>query len=249
MTSIRLLAFDLDGTLVDSSQDLADSVNAMLGELGAPPLPETEVTRMVGEGAAVLVGRALVRAGVKVDARTALDCFLKHYDERLLATTKPYPGMVETLQALRDQYSLAVLTNKPALPTMRLLEGLGLIEFFRDVIGGDTAYGRKPDPAGLLALVDRASATPQAALLIGDSPVDLATARAAGTRICLARYGFGYRFEQYGFRGDELFIDNAQALLAVLEPGSSGARGIGSSEDRAPEAPTSRAPETEDRQI
>jgi phosphoglycolate phosphatase len=217
MTPVRLLVFDLDGTLVDSSQDLADSVNAMLTDLGAPPLTETEVTRMVGEGAAVLVRRALVRAGVKVDPRDALDRFLAHYDTRLLATTKPYPGMIEVLQAVRDRYALAVLTNKPALPTMRLLEGLGLIEFFRDVVGGDTAYGRKPDPAGLLALVDRATVTPEAAMLIGDSPVDLATARAAGTRICLARYGFGYRFEDDGFRGDELFIDNAPALVPVLE--------------------------------
>lgn len=217
MTPVRLLVFDLDGTLVDSSQDLADSVNAMLGELGAPPLSETEVTRMVGEGAAVLVRRALVRAGVTVDARTALDCFLKHYDLRLLATTRPYPGMVEALTRLREPYAMAVLTNKPALPTMKLLESLGLIEFFRDVIGGDTAFGRKPDPAGLLALVDRASATPETTLLIGDSPVDLATARAAGTRICLARYGFGYRFEDNGFRGDELFIDSAEALPAALE--------------------------------
>lgn len=217
MSHLRLLVFDLDGTLVDSSEDLADSVNAMLGELGAPPLSDEEVTRMVGEGAAVLVGRALVKAGVKTDARTALDCFLRHYDTRLLAKTKPYPGMVETLQALRDRYALAILTNKPALPTMRLLEGLGLIEYFRDVIGGDTAYGRKPDPAGLLALADRASVTPEATLLIGDSPVDYATARAAGTRICLARYGFGYRFDANSFRGDELFIDDAKALLSVLD--------------------------------
>jgi phosphoglycolate phosphatase len=222
MTPVRLLVFDLDGTLVDSSQDLADSVNAMLGDLGAPPLTEAEVTKMVGEGAAVLVRRALVRAGVEVSPRDALDRFLAHYDTRLLATTKPYPGMVETLQAVRGRYSLAVLTNKPALPTMRLLEGLGLIEFFRDVIGGDTAYGRKPDPAGLLALADRASVTPEATLLVGDSPVDLATARAAGTRICLARYGFGYRFDQDGFRGDELFIDAAPALLPLLSTVSGG---------------------------
>ena len=236
MSHVRLLVFDLDGTLVDSSEDLADSVNAMLGELGAPPLSEEDVTRMVGEGAAVLVGRALVRAGVNVDTRVALDCFLKHYDRRLLAKTTPYPGMVDTLQALRDHYALAVLTNKPALPTMRLLEGLGLIEFFRDVIGGDTAYGRKPDPAGLLALVDRASVTPEAALLIGDSPVDLATARAAGTRICLARYGFGYRFDEHAFRGDELFIDDATALLTTLDGLESGeARRVGGSPDRSPD--------------
>jgi phosphoglycolate phosphatase len=213
----RLLVFDLDGTLVDSSQDLADSVNALLSDLGAPPLSAEQVTKMVGEGAAVLVRRALVRAGVAFEPHAALEKFLEHYDRRLLATTKPYPGMVDALQALRPRYRLAVLTNKPAAPSLQILEGLGLLEYFPDVIGGDSPYGRKPDPAGLLALIERAAVTPGATLLIGDSPVDLATARAAGTRICLARYGFGFRFDEGAFRGDELFVDNAGALLPAVE--------------------------------
>jgi phosphoglycolate phosphatase len=213
----RLLVFDLDGTLVDSSQDLADSVNALLSELGAPPLSEEEVTKMVGEGAAVLVKRALVRAGIAFDPRAALERFLDHYDRRLLATTKPYPGMVDALEALRPRVRLAVLTNKPAAPSVRILEGLGLLDFFPDVIGGDSPLGRKPNPAGLLALVERANVTPDATLLIGDSPVDLATARAAGTSICLARYGFGFRFEENGFQGDELFVDDASELVAMVE--------------------------------
>ncbi len=219
MPSPRLLVFDLDGTLVDSSQDLADSVNALLQELGAPALPPDAVTGMVGDGAAVLVRRALVKAGVEVSPRQALDRFLYHYDKRLLATTKPYAGMVETLEALRPTYALAVLTNKPANASMRLLEGLGLLEFFSDVIGGDTPFGRKPDPAGLLALVSKATATPETTLLVGDSPVDLATAQRADARICLARYGFGFRAfrdGENGFRGDELFINDPRGLLDLL---------------------------------
>jgi phosphoglycolate phosphatase len=219
MLSPRLLVFDLDGTLVDSSQDLADSVNALLHELGAPELPPDAVTGMVGDGAATLVRRALVTAGVEVNPRQALERFLDHYDRRLLATTKPYAGMVETLEALRPTYALAVLTNKPAAASMRLLEGLGLLKFFPEVIGGDTPFGRKPDPAGLLALISRASATPETTLLVGDSPVDLATAQRADARICLARYGFGFRAfraGQNGFRGDELFIDEPRGLLDLL---------------------------------
>jgi phosphoglycolate phosphatase len=213
---IQLIVFDLDGTLVDSHRDLADSTNALLEDLGGTALSHEFVTSLVGDGAAVLVKRALASAGLDPDTPGALDRFLQHYDARLLATTLPYPGMVEALHALRPTYRLAVLTNKPAHAAARVLDGLGLCEWFDDVIGGDTPHGRKPDPAGLLDLVSRAAATRDATLLVGDSPIDLATARRAGAHICLARYGFGYRFAPEDFRGDEHFIDDAGALVDVL---------------------------------
>jgi phosphoglycolate phosphatase len=213
---IGLVVFDLDGTLVDSHRDLAEATNALLAELGAPPLSHDVVTSLVGEGAAVLVRRALERAGLHPDTANALERFLSHYDARLLDTTRPYPGMVETVRALGARLRLAVLTNKPQRPTMRILEGLGMDMLFSDVIGGDSSHGRKPDPSGLLDLVARAGVTPAETLLVGDSPVDLATARRAGTHICLARYGFGYRFDGNGFRGDEQFIDEAAELPAVV---------------------------------
>jgi phosphoglycolate phosphatase len=214
---IGLVVFDLDGTLVDSHRDLAEATNALLAELGAPPLSHDVITSLVGEGAAVLVRRALERARVDPDTPKALERFLSHYDSRLLDTTRPYPGMIETVRVLGARHRLAVLTNKPQRPTMRILEGLGMDTLFSDVIGGDSAYGRKPDPSGLLDLVARAGVTPAGTLLVGDSPVDLATARRAGTHICLARYGFGYRFDGNGFRGDEQFIDKPAALPAVVE--------------------------------
>ena len=214
---LRLIVFDLDGTLVDSHRDLSDATNALLEELGGTPLPSATVTRMVGDGAAVLVRRALAEAGIDPGTPGVLDRFLHHYDARLLATTRPYPGMRETVEALRGQgRRLAVLTNKPHRASVRVLEGLGLLESFADVIGGDTPHGRKPNPAGLLALVSNAGIGPGETLLVGDSPVDLATARAAGTRICLARYGFGYRFGDNDFDGNEIFIDAPPALMNVL---------------------------------
>jgi phosphoglycolate phosphatase len=208
--------FDLDGTLVDSHHDLADATNALLSEFGAAPLAHDAVVRMVGDGAAVLVKRALAAANRDPETPGALARFLALYDERLLATTRPYPGVVDAIQALRPSHRLAVLTNKPAHATRRVLEGLDLLGSFDDVIGGDSEYGRKPDPAGLLALVGRAHAAPAMTLMVGDSPVDLATARRAGTRICLARYGFGFRFENDGFRGDEYFIDSPAELAGIV---------------------------------
>jgi phosphoglycolate phosphatase len=214
---IQLVVFDLDGTLVDSSRDLAEATNALLGDLGASPLTHDVVVSLVGEGAAVLVRRALERAGLDPGTSGALERFLLHYDARLLETTRPYPGMVETVTVLRARYRLAVLTNKPQHPTMQILKGLEMDALFSDVVGGDSPHGRKPDPAGLLELAARAGASPSETLLVGDSPIDLATARGAGTHICLARYGFGYRFDGNSFRGDEHFIDGPEALVAVVK--------------------------------
>lgn len=214
---IRLVAFDLDGTLVDSHRDIADATNAVIADLGGTPLEMSVVTSFVGDGAAVLIRRAMSRAGIDVNLREALERFLVHYDARLLATTQPYPGMVDVLATLRRTRRLAVLTNKPQQPSVRLLEGLGLMTFFDDVIGGDTAHGRKPDPAGLHAIVSKAGATPSETLLIGDSPVDRATARNAGIGICLARYGFGYRFDGSEFDGTEHFVDEAAAIVELME--------------------------------
>ena len=217
---IRLVVFDLDGTLVDSHRDIGDATNAVIADLGGAPLEQSVITSLVGEGAAVLIRRAMGRAGLAVDLRDALDRFLVHYDARLLATTAPYPGTLEVLQSLNHGRRLAVLTNKPQQPSVRILDGLGLGRFFAEVIGGDTEYGRKPDPAGLRALMAHAEVAPEETLLVGDSPVDLATARGAGAHICLARYGFGYRTDGVTFDGTELFIDEPQAVvstLAVLE--------------------------------
>ena len=212
----RLLVFDLDGTLIDSRRDLADATNALIVEYGGSPLTTDQVTAMVGEGAAVLVRRALAAAGLDPGTPGALDRFLVHYDARLTAHTRPYDGIPEALAALRASgLTLALLTNKPQRATTRILEELKLAPMLSHVVGGDTAAGRKPNPAGLLQIVDAAGAVPDETMLVGDSPIDLETARRGGTRVCLTRYGFGYRFNGQDFRGDELFVDEPGQLVNV----------------------------------
>jgi phosphoglycolate phosphatase len=211
--TIRLAVFDLDGTLVDSHRDLADATNALLVDLGAEPLPVDAITRMVGDGAAVLVRRALTAAGLDPEWPDALAGFLVRYDERLLVHTRPYAGIPETLAALQPSAALAVLTNKPTRATTTILEGLGLAPYFERVIGGDTAFGRKPDPAGLRHLMEAAGVMPDATVLIGDSPVDRETARRAGSHICLARYGFGYTFSEEDLAGDEMVVDGPEEIV------------------------------------
>jgi phosphoglycolate phosphatase len=214
---IKLVVFDLDGTLVDSRRDLADATNALIVEMGGQALSEERVTAMVGDGAAMLVRRALTAAALDPDTPGVLDRFLVHYDARLLDHTRPYPGMVDTLATLSGRVRLAVLTNKPAAATERLLDGLHLRSRFADVVGGDTNVGRKPDPNGLIAIARRASATPAETLLVGDSAIDLATARRAGTRICLARYGFGFHGVATPLDDDVAAIDSPADLVCLLD--------------------------------
>jgi phosphoglycolate phosphatase len=211
-----LLVFDLDGTLIDSRRDLADAANALVVRHGGTALPVESIARMVGNGAAMLVRRALAAAGVDGDVRTMLPEFLELYDERLLRTTHLYDGFPEVLEALTARATLALLTNKPLAATERILTGLGIAPFFGAVLGGDGPLPRKPDPAGLRHLMVQASADPERTVMIGDSPVDLATARAAATRVCLARYGFGFRISRDDLRGDELFADEPAELPRVL---------------------------------
>jgi phosphoglycolate phosphatase len=211
-----LLVFDLDGTLIDSRRDLADAANALIVRHGGTALPVESIAPMVGNGAAMLVRRALAAAGVDGDARTMLPEFLELYDERLLRTTHLYDGFPEVLEALSARATLALLTNKPLAATERILTGLGIAPFFGAVLGGDGPLPRKPDPAGLRHLMVQASADPERTVMIGDSPVDLATARAAATRVCLARYGFGFRISRDDLRGDELFANEPAELPRVL---------------------------------
>jgi phosphoglycolate phosphatase len=188
----RHFVFDLDGTLIDSRQDLADAANAMLATYGAPPLPVADVVAMVGEGARMLVARSLTRADVPADPDEALPRFLDAYDERLTTTTTLYPGVPATLAQLRRGARVSVLTNKPQQPTDAILAALGIASLVDAAIGGDTNHGRKPAPAALHALIDQSGVPAAETLMIGDSWVDVATATAAGVDACLAAYGFGY---------------------------------------------------------
>lgn len=216
LPTIRLAVFDLDGTLVDSGTDLSNAVNALIEDLGGQPLPGPAILAMVGDGAGVLVRRSLAAASIDPDTPGALNRFLALYDSRLLDYTAPYPGMAEALEQLRGRIAAAVLTNKPAHATARILDGLGLTHHFSAVVAGDSTWGRKPDPAGLLHLASSAGVAPDRTLMVGDSPIDLQTARRAGTRVCLVRYGFGFRFAPSDFNGDELFADSPADIVDLV---------------------------------
>ena len=212
----RLIAFDLDGTLIDSRRDLTDSVNLLITERGGAPLSQDEVSRMVGEGARVLVTRALEAAGLE-NAPGSMTRFLEIYDAHLLDHTRPYDGIVDAVQAAREHGRVAVLTNKPAEPTKKILEGLGMLDLFHDIVCGDGPLPRKPDPASLVALMDRVGAEPSRTLMVGDSLIDYETAQRASARCCMAAYGYGYlTFPKGRLTGQEWIAESPADVIEAI---------------------------------
>jgi phosphoglycolate phosphatase len=219
MPRTTFAVFDLDGTLIDSRRDLADSANVMLAGYLAPPMAEDDIARMVGCGAETLVKRVLAAAGVDAAIAEALARFLAAYDERLTHHTRPYQGVPDLLEHLhRRDITMALLTNKPLAQTTAILETFRLSKYFRWSVGGDGPWPRKPAPDGLHHLMTTASAGPAETVLIGDSSVDLQTARNAGVRICLARYGFGFaEVADSTLAGDELLADSPGEIASLLD--------------------------------
>lgn len=180
--------FDLDGTLIDSLPDLATALNLVRSELEQPPLSRSEIATMVGDGATLLVQRALGAALYQPQHRQR---FLQHYEKHLLEQTRCYTGIIELLQRHEPQ-RLAIVTNKPHALTMNILEGLELLQYFCAVIGGDSFPYKKPHPYPLQQALRRLGAQPQQTVMIGDHHTDLNAAGAAGTGSCFCAYGFGH---------------------------------------------------------
>ncbi len=188
--SADLLIFDLDGTLIDSKRDLADSVNATRAWMGVPPLPDECVYSYVGNGAPVLIRRALPDA-TDHDLARALKHFLEYYREHMLDATSLYPGVQEALDRLYAAgVPMAVLTNKPVRFSIRLIEGLGLEMHFFRVYGGNSFEEKKPHPRGIDLLVAEVGADRERTVMVGDSAVDVYTARNARVRACGVSWGF-----------------------------------------------------------
>jgi phosphoglycolate phosphatase len=192
--SLRLIAFDLDGTLINSQKDLANSINAMLVQLNRQPLPEEIIATYIGDGAGMLVRRALGDPDDEPLIEDALQRFLAYYREHKLDHTYVYPGVMESLEALRTMpdgspRKLAVLTNKPIGPSQAICDALGLSPYFFRIYGGNSFATKKPDPQGLNTLIREADVRPEETLMIGDSDVDILTARRAGTWVIGCRFG------------------------------------------------------------
>ncbi len=183
--------FDLDGTLIDSSLDIAEATNFTLRELGFEPKPVDEIIKHVGYG-----GRKLLEGILGTDEREIIDravsIFREYYFSNPSRYTKLYPGVLETLKTIKDTgKKVAVVTNKYEDISKRILEDVGIIEHIDIVVGGDTLSKKKPDPEPVLHVINRFSVTPERALMVGDSETDIISGKSAGAKTCLVMFGYG----------------------------------------------------------
>jgi len=218
--SIKLVIFDLDGTLIDSRLDLVHSVNAALRHIQRPELPDDVIASYVGDGAPVLIQRALGgEAGDEALVRKGLEFFLSYYREHKLDHTIVYGGIREALSAIQNSGNgfprkMAVLSNKPVNPSRAIVEALGLGGFFSQVYGGNSFATKKPDPEGALKLVAEAGVEPEQAAIVGDSHVDVRTGRNGGLWTVAVTYGFApHTLEE---ESPDVTVDTPQELCKVF---------------------------------
>jgi phosphoglycolate phosphatase len=207
--AVRAYVFDLDGTLIDSKMDLVNSVNAMLRATGREELPVETVAGYIGHGAPRLVASALGPEASETARQQALKIFLEHYGEHKLDLTQTYPGVVDALKALAH-CPLAVLTNKPTEMSVEILRGLRIAQYFRTIHGGDSFPTKKPDPSGALAILNDFGVAAAESAMIGDSDVDIQTARNAGMLAVAVNYGFG-KYDRASNPAD-LYLDRLDQL-------------------------------------
>ncbi|MEO8126218.1 MAG: HAD-IA family hydrolase [Bryobacteraceae bacterium] len=211
---MNLLIFDLDGTLIDSKLDLVHAVNATRANMGLTELPQAVVFSYVGNGAPTLIRRSLGQEASEAQVQQGLDFFLAYYRDHMLDHTTLYPGVTETLDTLLENGKrMAVLTNKPVRISKAILSGLGLEKHFFQVYGGNSFEQKKPHPIGIQTLLSEAGMVADNAMMIGDSAVDIQTARNAGIKACGVTYGF--QPESLAADPPDFLIDRFADLSAI----------------------------------
>lgn len=210
----RALVFDLDGTLIDSKMDLVNSVNATLREMKRKALPTDLVASYVGSGAPVLIQRALGGNPSEEELKRALAFFLLHYEENKLDQTRLYPGVEKTLAELKS-LPMSVLTNKPVKISVKILEGLGVAQYFRAIYGGNSFETKKPDPMGARYALSELNVAPGEAAMVGDSDVDVQTARNAGMRSVIVNFGFGVN--DRAAHPADVYVNRFEELLGIVD--------------------------------
>jgi phosphoglycolate phosphatase len=213
-----LVIFDLDGTLVDSKVDLVHSVNAARGLMDLPPISDELVSSYVGNGAPVLMRRALGQEASEADVQRGLEFFLSYYRAHMLDNTRLYPGVKDALDRLREAGAkMAVLTNKPVRFSRSIVEGLGLSKHFFQVYGGNSFEQKKPDPIGIETLLGESGLARERTIMVGDSGVDIQTARNAKVQACGVSYGF--QPESFVEYPPDFVVDDLEELVEyVLRP-------------------------------
>jgi phosphoglycolate phosphatase len=214
--AVRALVFDLDGTLIDSKLDLIHSVNATLTEMGHAKLSDEVISSYIGHGAPMLMSRALGGVATEDELSRGLKYFLAYYEEHKLDNTGLYPGVADTLAQLGQQeIAMAVLTNKPVKISVRILEELGVAKYFQAIYGGNSFETKKPDPLGAKTILSELRVKAGDAMMVGDSEVDIQTARNA--KMIAAAVNFGFGIHDRAQHPADIYLDRMSDLLQIVD--------------------------------
>ncbi|MCX8021247.1 MAG: HAD-IA family hydrolase [Syntrophorhabdaceae bacterium] len=211
--AINLIIFDLDGTLIDSIRDIADALNYALSRYGEDGISVEDVKTMVGEGTERLIEKALKRKGISVDMSLLIKDFRFYYENHLIDHTRAYPGVVETLEALKG-IKKTIISNKYENLCIKALDGLNLLKYFDMVVCSDTIPEKKPSPKPVFHVLDSMKVKKEDALIVGDSLIDIITGKAASILTVAVTYGYG---QKDFFKEAHYVIDNMSELIDVLE--------------------------------
>jgi len=215
-SAFDIVVFDLDGTLVDSKLDIANSLNWTLARLGYDPIPIAVIESFVGAGIMPLIRRTVEAAGHPERENDALILFRKRYWECLLDSTEPFPGVVETIESLKGRYKMAVVSNKMESFTRKILKGLAMDRYFGGLVyGGDSLPVKKPDPAALLEIAEKLGGSTSRMVFVGDSAVDIETGKRAGAATIAVTYGYR-KADELLEAGPDIIIDKFSRLLDIL---------------------------------
>lgn len=210
--SVELIIFDLDGTLVDSSVDIANAINYAIEPYGVNSLTVQETITLVGEGITKLMENVIKKEGIEADRDLLVEKFLEHYSAHLTDNTGVYAGVVETLKNL-DGYIKAVISNKRESLSVKILNDLGLLKYLNIVVGSDTTAGKKPSPIPVFYVLERFGIRAENAVMVGDSNFDIEAGKAAGVKTIAVTYG--YRPKDV-LKGADLIIDSMEELFNAL---------------------------------
>lgn len=217
MISADALCFDLDGTLIDSAEDLIQATIHSLHGLGIDPPPPEVIIGYVGGGARGLLQGSMGEAATPERLEAGLAAFIDYYGAHLLDHTLPYPGVEEVLRHFFATRPLAVITNKPEAFSRTILEGLGLAGYFREILGYDSVERKKPHPEGILQVLQGWGVEPTRAVMVGDSDHDILAGKAAGTVTVAVAYGFKSA-EELLSAGPDYLIHDIRELIALVTP-------------------------------
>jgi len=210
---VKLLIFDLDGTLVDSSADIAKAINHAFGSYGVSEVSVAETVTLIGEGLTRLIEKVIERKAPGLDPRALVARFLEYYSSYVADESRPYPGAEKVLKALSG-YKKAIVSNKTEGLSIKVLEALDLLKYFDCVLGGDSLPEKKPSPAPILNVLSRFDIRPEEGLIIGDSIYDIEAGRAAGVKTVAALYGYG----DPGFSKEADYrIESIEGLMEILD--------------------------------